>query len=566
MMKRAYLHTAVFALIFLCSLPAFSQSAKNVVTIADPVGDRTEIKWVPKVPYSRIVLTVLGPDGEVTRHEVESGTPLSFKPGLLEGNYTYELRLIPALAPGIREALSSARARGDEQETVRQLKSRGQLPTEPIVQSGSFLIFNGVVFLGAADKISEPEPVPGVSGNQPPERVITPNDVVVPDDQIVQGSLCVGLDCVNNENFGFDTIRLKENNTRIAFVDTSSTAGFATRDWRIRANDSASGGRNGFFIDDMGDSSTGADSPLLTPFSIIQGAPTNSMVLSSTGRLGLRTSTPTLDIHVNTGDTPAMRLEQNSSSGFTAQTWDVGANEANFFIRDITSGSRLPFRIRPGAPTSSIDIAPNGNVGIGVADATSKLTVDGVLEIRDDPNSMAPFGIRFPDGLIQTSAGLSESLHIMGSSGSVDEDSTGIFTFNNFVVGVRDGSSGTVNVRYNLTPTSNLTAIGRTFTVFKIRYRESDVPGTNARVTFTGRSTNINAGGNTVVFTFDSNNEASTGAAFVTLTKCDNTPGTDFDFSENGYWIEASITRTNPGDLVQLGHIQISKSTAASCP
>ncbi len=565
-MKRAYLHTAVFALIFLCSLPAFSQSAKNVVTIADPVGDRTEIKWVPKVPYSRIVLTVLGPDGEVTRHEVESGTPLSFKPGLLEGNYTYELRLIPALAPGIREALSSARARGDEQETVRQLKSRGQLPTEPIVQSGSFLIFNGVVFLGAADKISEPEPVPGVSGNQPPERVITPNDVVVPDDQIVQGSLCVGLDCVNNENFGFDTIRLKENNTRIAFVDTSSTAGFATRDWRIRANDSASGGRNGFFIDDMGDSSTVADSPLLTPFSIIQGAPTNSMVLSSTGRLGLRTSTPTLDIHVNTGDTPAMRLEQNSSSGFTAQTWDVGANEANFFIRDITSGSRLPFRIRPGAPTSSIDIAPNGNVGIGVADATSKLTVDGVLEIRDDPNSMAPFGIRFPDGLIQTSAGLSESLHIMGSSGSVDEDSTGIFTFNNFVVGVRDGSSGTVNVRYNLTPTSNLTAIGRTFTVFKIRYRESDGPGTNARVTFTVRSTNINAGGNTVVFTFDSNNEASTGAAFVTLTKCDNTPGTDFDFSQNGYWIEASITRTNPGDVVQLGHIQISKSTTVSCP
>jgi hypothetical protein len=30
-------------------------------------------------------------------------------------------------------------------------------------------------------------------------------DQVIPDDLIVQGSLCVGLDCVNNENFGFDT-------------------------------------------------------------------------------------------------------------------------------------------------------------------------------------------------------------------------------------------------------------------------------------------------------------------------------------------------------------------------
>ena len=46
-------------------------------------------------------------------------------------------------------------------------------------------------------------------------------DVVVPDDQIVQGSQCVGLDCVNNESFGFDTQRYKENNTQIKFEDTS---------------------------------------------------------------------------------------------------------------------------------------------------------------------------------------------------------------------------------------------------------------------------------------------------------------------------------------------------------
>jgi len=70
---------------------------------------------------------------------------------------------------------------------------------------------------------------------------------------------------------------------------------------------------------------------------------------------------------------PAMRLEQNSSGGFTAQTWDVGANEANFFVRDVTGGSRLPFRIRPGAPTSSIDINASGNVGVGTASPTERL-------------------------------------------------------------------------------------------------------------------------------------------------------------------------------------------------
>ena len=51
-------------------------------------------------------------------------------------------------------------------------------------------------------------------------------DNVIPDDTIIQGSACIGLDCVNNESFGFDTLRLKENNTRIKFDDTSTSPGF----------------------------------------------------------------------------------------------------------------------------------------------------------------------------------------------------------------------------------------------------------------------------------------------------------------------------------------------------
>jgi hypothetical protein len=77
-----------------------------------------------------------------------------------------------------------------------------------------------------------------------------------------------------------------------------------------------------------------------------------------------------------------MRFEQNNGGGFTAQTWDVAGNEANFFVRDVTGGSRLPFRIRPGAPTSSIDISAAGSVGIGTASpnksgVTQALTVNG---------------------------------------------------------------------------------------------------------------------------------------------------------------------------------------------
>jgi Chaperone of endosialidase len=194
-------------------------------------------------------------------------------------------------------------------------------------------------------------------------------DVVVPDDQIIQGSECVGFDCINNESFGFDTERLKENSTRIGFDDTSASAGFAANDWQLEANESASGGTNSFAILDV----TGSK----TPFKIIAGAPTNSFFVSSAGKIGLRTNTPVLDVHASTGDTPAIRLEQNGNSGFTAQTWDMGGNEANFFIRDITGGSRLPFRIRPGAPTSSIDIAASGNVGIGIISPLVRLHVVG---------------------------------------------------------------------------------------------------------------------------------------------------------------------------------------------
>ena len=182
---------------------------------------------------------------------------------------------------------------------------------------------------------------------------------VIPDDLIVQGSACVGLDCVNNESFGFDTIRLKENNTRIKFEDTSVGQ---LPDQRLAAHRQRLRERRRQQVLDRGHHR-------------LQGAvhrspparrPTRSSS-TRTGRVGLRTSTPVLDLHVNTSNTPAIRLEQNNSGGFTAQTWDIAGNEANFFVRDVTGGSRLPFRIRPGAPTSSIDISASGNVGIGTA-------------------------------------------------------------------------------------------------------------------------------------------------------------------------------------------------------
>ena len=153
---------------------------------------------------------------------------------------------------------------------------------------------------------------------------------MINDDLIVSGSLCVGFDCVNGENFGFDTIRMKENNTRIKFDDTSSSGSFPNNDWQLTANDSSNGGLNKFSIENT---TVGR-----VPFTIEGPAFSNSLYVDDGGRVGFGTSTPAVQLHSVNGNTPTLRLQQDGSSGFTAQTFDIAANEANFFVRDVTNG------------------------------------------------------------------------------------------------------------------------------------------------------------------------------------------------------------------------------------
>jgi len=185
-------------------------------------------------------------------------------------------------------------------------------------------------------------------------------DNVINDDLIVDGSACIGFDCTNGEDFSFDTIRLKENNLRIKFLDTSSAASFPSNDWQITANEHTNGGLNKFSIDDI---TSGR-----TPFTIEAAAPAHSLYVADNGNVGLGTSNPVVELHQVDGDTPSLRLEQDGSSGFTPQTWDIAGNEVSFFIRDATSGSTLPFRIRPGSPSNSLNIQGSGGharVGVG---------------------------------------------------------------------------------------------------------------------------------------------------------------------------------------------------------
>lgn len=303
-------------------------------------------------------LRVVDPEGEVLFDESNDGNSIqwvvpSWAP---DGQYTYELRVGFGLQSGDREE--------NEQPSVE---------FQPWVQSGTISIQGGAII----------PPIEGGSLLKDFSKTVliafarfmdffgAPAfaDIQHLDDVIITFSQCVGNDCVNGESFGFDTIRLKENNLRLHFDDTSNSASFPRNDWRIVINDSSNGGASYFAIED---STAGRQI-----FRVDAGAPANSLHVDSQGDVGLGTTNPVVELHVVDGDTPTMRLEQNGSSGFAPQTWDVAGNETNFFIRDVTNGSKLPFKIRPGAPNNSLYINTNGDVGLGTSSPQAKLHITG---------------------------------------------------------------------------------------------------------------------------------------------------------------------------------------------
>ncbi|MEZ5457003.1 MAG: tail fiber domain-containing protein [Lysobacteraceae bacterium] len=310
-------------------------------------------------------LRIVTADGKVIERQFEQGqTPeiaLRLPDGSLlpDGTHRWELTYAPRVSPSLREAARIAREKGDEQPPVGW-------PTALPVRSGVVAVAGGLFVESTAGESDQDEGTKSAQASK---------DQVIPDDLITQGSGCFGFDCINNENFGSDTLRLKENNLRIHFDDTSASGAFPANDWRLVANDSANGGANYLAVEDA---TSGR-----VPFLLTAVAPTGSIHVDSSGRVGFRTTTPVLDLQPSTGNTPALRLEQTAASGFLAQTWDVGANEANFFVRDVTNGSRLTLRIRPGAPTSSLDISADGDVGLGTASPEAAVHVrrpDGYAE------------------------------------------------------------------------------------------------------------------------------------------------------------------------------------------
>ncbi|HEY4640805.1 MAG TPA: tail fiber domain-containing protein [Thermoanaerobaculia bacterium] len=279
---------------------AFAQPAQLVTTA-------NTIEWQQSAANHAVVLSLQKPNGEVVTQTFTAGsTPLLRVENLYgDGIYAYELR-----------------------------------SDDGGIQSGSFAIMKGAI----------------LSPNRPekPRMKVAP-DTFFSDFVSAAGGLCGGADCTSTEVMGLATIKGKANNVRLKFEDTSTSAGFPTTDWQISANDTFSGGLNKLFVEDL--------TAATTPFTIEGAAPTNTLYVDSTGRVGIRTSTPGKTLHLADSVVPTIRMENTTSP---LENWDISASNSNFIVRDVNHEGD-PFIIRVTAPTNTLVLDSTGRIGLGVA-------------------------------------------------------------------------------------------------------------------------------------------------------------------------------------------------------
>ncbi len=385
----------------------------TVAVSASEISDQRAagaISWKADFEWDHAVLTVSGPAG-VRSWAKSPDSPLMLGVEALttwaeaaeapvDGEYAYELVFAPRLSD--EEATERVRLRARADGSGPLAKPFGELPR----RSGTFRIADGVI-VGA--------------GSTTPERGATTKDVLHYDDVIVTGSLCVGFDCIDGESFGYCTEKLKENNLQLCFED-SSIGTFPSRDWKIQINDSTSGGSDYFTIWDVDGGRR--------PFTIEGGAPANSLYVEDYGRVGLGTSIPYVELHIADGDSPTVRLDQDGSSGWAAQSWDMAGNETNFFIRDVTNGSRLSFRIQPGTPSNTLSLRSDGKIGVGTWSPAAKLEIETTGEpanlLLDRTDGGRWYLTSMVDGTftIGTSAVEGEELVILDSMGNLTTSGT----------------------------------------------------------------------------------------------------------------------------------------------
>ncbi|MBI9069506.1 MAG: hypothetical protein JEZ09_19575 [Salinivirgaceae bacterium] len=193
---------------------------------------------------------------------------------------------------------------------------------------------------------------------------------------VIDGSMAIGFDAVNGEDFGYNTLILKENNLRILLEDTDDPAsGFPSNDWLLMANESSNGGDNCFAICD--------ETAQTTPFKVMAGAGDHAFIIDANGNVGIGLENPAEKLEVN-GNIKANAFIGDGSAltGITGATGGITNVDTTTIAADTDANGTGAIVFQTQGATKMI-ISNDGKVGIGTTSPSYALEVVGTGKFGD---------------------------------------------------------------------------------------------------------------------------------------------------------------------------------------
>lgn len=445
-----YARRSFVVVVSLCSLftsvwllphaAASEEVRKPTPPLAEMALGASRVDWQPAVEYERVVLSVAGPGDLFIRREFDArqipSLTLSTEAGdlLPDGMYTYELRFTQGigrpsgqalvlsgylsvrdgsfvtLPPSESEAADEPRASASS--GLRNITAEQTIPEDLVVQGNTLVEEELTVQRGACIGISC---VPGdepfyfrlngsstrIFFDDPPDGFTASHSWgLYANDSLGSGEYFTLFDIDANRrsftvegdapanalyvrtngNLGLGTatpaqdIHAMSGNTPTVRLEQDGSGGLSTRTWDIGASHTE------LFVKDVTNSSS-------VPLRIKAGAPTDSLVIASDGRVGIGTASPALahlDVRSNLASSATARLTNSNPTGYPGiEYFDNTGNSGLFFGLDnaafttrMNSINNRPIVILTNF-VERMRVTPAGNVGIGTSNPGARLEVDG---------------------------------------------------------------------------------------------------------------------------------------------------------------------------------------------